>query len=414
MKKIFKKILVILTLLLIYIYLCNIHNIPDSVVIFEGEEINLKTILGINIDGLNNYETTLTSSNMGDSTPKEKTSYNNKIKLKIFKNFNLKTINVNVIPKTKVIPVGRTIGMKLYTNGIMVVGMAEIEGKNNSRIKPYENTDIEEGDSIISINNKEIHNTNELIDEINNSKGNNIIIKYAKSDEIKETTITPAKYEDEYKIGLWVRDAAAGVGTVTFYEPSTNMFMSLGHGIEDIDTGKIVEIANGELVTANILSIEKGRKDSPGEIRGTISNGTTIGNISKNTQLGVYGDITNKEILGISTNNEIEIANRKEIQKGNAKIICQLDNNAPEEYDIKIEKIYLNNDQNNKSMLIKITDERLIEKTGGIIQGMSGAPIVQNGKFIGAVTNVLVKDPTQGYAVFGDLLIKQMRILDNS
>ena len=198
-------------------------------------------------------------------------------------------------------------------------------------------------------------------------------------------------------------------GTLTFYEPDTNMFMSLGHGITDIDTEQIVEIANGELVTANIVSINKGEKGKPGEIRGSIDNGYEIGNIYKNTNFGVYGTLKNKKHLSIDTSKEMEVATREEIKEGEAIILCQLDNFGPKEYKIKIEKIYISNNEDNKSMLIKITDEKLIEKTGGIIQGMSGAPIIQNGKFIGAITNVLVNDPTQGYAIFGDLLIKQMK-----
>ena len=198
-------------------------------------------------------------------------------------------------------------------------------------------------------------------------------------------------------------------GTLTFYEPDTNMFMSLGHGITDIDTEQIVEIANGELVTANIISINKGEKGKPGEIRGTIDNGYEIGDIYKNTNFGVYGTLKNTKYLSIDTSKEMEVATREEIQEGEATILCQLDNSGPKEYKIEIEKIYISNNEDNKSMLIKITDESLIEKTGGIIQVMSGAPIMQNGKFIGAITNVLVNDPTQGYAIFGDMMIKQMR-----
>lgn len=198
-------------------------------------------------------------------------------------------------------------------------------------------------------------------------------------------------------------------GTLTFYEPDTNMFMSLGHGITDIDTEQIVEIANGELVTANIISINKGEKGKPGEILGTIDNGYEIGDIYKNTNFGVYGTLKNTKYLSIDTSKEMEVATREEIQEGEATILCQLDNSGPKEYKIEIEKIYISNNEDNKSMLIKITDESLIEKTGGIIQGMSGAPIMQNGKFIGAITNVLVNDPTQGYAIFGDMMIKQMR-----
>ena len=206
-----------------------------------------------------------------------------------------------------------------------------------------------------------------------------------------------------------MRDATAVVGTLTLYEPSTNLFMSLGHGITDIDTEKIVDIATGELITANIVSINKGRKGIPGEIRGTIDTGNTIGKIYKNTNFGVYGLVTNKNYLNMNTNEEIEVASREEIKEGKAEIICQLDNNTKRKYNIEIERVYRNNNQDNKSMLIKITDQELLEKTGGIIQGMSGAPIIQNGKFIGAVTNVLVNDPTQGYGVFADMMIKQMR-----
>ena len=190
--------------------------------------------------------------------------------------------------------------------------------------------------------------------------------------------------------------------------------MALGHGISDIDTEKIVEISNGELITANIISIKKGEKGNPGEIKGTIDCGNKIGEISKNTNLGVYGNVTNKNYLDIDYSNELEVAARNEIKEGKAQIICQLDNDGKKEYDIEIKKIYTTNNEDNKSMLIKVTDENLLNKTGGIIQGMSGAPIIQNGKFIGAVTNVLVNDPTQGYAVFADMMIKQMRTTTDS
>jgi stage IV sporulation protein B len=299
--------------------------------------------------------------------------------------------------------------MKLYTKGVLVVGMAQIDVGNNEKKKPYENSGIEQGDIILEVNNSQIKNTQDLIDEVNNSEGKPLTIKYSKNEQALNTSITPIKTNNEYKIGLWVRDATAGVGTLTFYEPSTNLFMSLGHGITDIDTEKIVDIATGELITANIVSINKGRKGIPGEIRGTIDTGNTIGKIYKNTNFGVYGLVTNKNYLNMNTNEEIEVASREEIKEGKAEIICQLDNNTKRKYNIEIERVYRNNNQDNKSMLIKITDQELLEKTGGIIQGMSGAPIIQNGKFIGAVTNVLVNDPTQGYGVFADMMIKQMR-----
>lgn len=402
MKKTFK-ILLIVCLFFLYAYVYNIAAIPQSIILSEGENINFKLALGLELQNSDDYEATWVSSNLNKSKVG-----NNKVELKLFNSIAVKDINVSVIPTTTVIPVGKAIGMKLYTKGVLVVGMSEIENEERIKEKPYENSGIEEGDSIIAVNNEEVNTTDELIQQVNNSNGKSLQIKYLKDDKILETSIVPVKTKEDYKIGLWVRDAAAGIGTLTFYEPSTNMFMSLGHGIIDIDTEEIVDISKGELVTANILSIIKGEKNKPGEIKGSITKGVAIGDIYKNTKMGVYGNVKNRQYID-TTYNEMEVAERSEIKTGKATILCQLDSGTPQEYQIEIERIYSNNNTDNKSMLIKITDEELLNKTGGIIQGMSGAPIMQNGKFIGAVTNVLVKDPTKGYAIFGDLLIKQMR-----
>ena len=406
MKKSLLKTIIVVILIISYVYICSIISIPENIVIFEGDNLNLKIATGLSLSS-RNQQTVLTASNIG--TKKIDKEGIDKLNLNLFGGIKLKSVNVAVIPKTTVIPLGTAIGMKLYTKGVLVVGMSQINTDNNEKTKPYENSGIEQGDMILAINNKEVSNTDELIGEVNNSNGNSIKIKYLKNNETLETSITPVKSKNEYKIGLWVRDAAAGVGTLTFYEPSTNSFMALGHGISDIDTEKIVEISNGELITANIVSIKKGEKGKPGEMKGTIDSGNKIGEISKNTNLGVYGNVTNKSYLGIDSNNEMEVATRSEIKEGRAQIICQLDNNEKNKYNIEIEKIYTMNNEDNKSMLIKVTDEDLLNKTGGIIQGMSGAPIIQNGKFVGAITNVLVNDPTQGYAIFADMMIKQMR-----
>ena len=400
MKKI-KKILIVITLILIYIYVCNISMLPNNIILMQGEALNLNTILGINIKNTN---VVTASSNLNNSIVEDTGKM--ELKLNLFNLFSVKDVTVNVIPKTTVVPLGRAIGMRLYTEGVLVVGMSEIEGQ-----KPYENSGIETGDKIIEINNIEINNTDELIQCVNNSNGSNVEIKYINDKNEEEVAnILPAKTSNnEYKLGLWVRDAAAGVGTITFYEPSTGEFGALGHGINDVDTYELIDIANGELVTTNIIDIVKGEEGSPGEIRGIIEDGKTIGNVSKNTSFGVYGNMLDTSRLNINKNNELEVANRNEIKTGKAEIMCELENGKVENYEIEIQKIFLENNSDNKSMLIKVTDENLIEKTGGIIQGMSGAPIIQNGKFIGAVTHVLVNDPQMGYAVFGDLMIKQMR-----
>lgn len=405
MKKL-KKFAIFIFLLLFYIYICNITLLPSSYIMMQGETFQIPMFFGLSLQKNNSNVTLQTAS------PLNKTKVNEvgkiDLNLSLFQLLTVKNIQVNVIPKTTVVPVGAAIGMKLYTDGVLVVGMSEIEGK-----KPYENSGIQEGDRIIQINQNDIDNTEDLMQVVNECNGQEIVVKYIREEETITTSMKPVKDgENQYKLGLWVRDAAAGVGTMTFYEPSTKMFATLGHGIFDIDTSDLIKIENGELVTTNILSISKGEKGKPGEIRGTIESGYTIGEISKNTNFGVFGVLTKPSYLSIAEENAIEVCLREEIQTGKAQIICELENGKSEYYDIEIQKLFLNNNQDNKSMLIKVTDKRLLEKTGGIIQGMSGAPIIQNGKFVGAVTHVLVNDPTMGYGVFADIMLKQMKEVD--
>lgn len=395
-----KRLLIVLVLTIIYVYVCNISMLPSDIILMQGETLNLNTVFGLNVQ---DEETMQASSSLNNSIVEETGQMD--LSLNLFNLFSVKDVTVNVIPKTTVIPVGKAIGMKLYTEGVLVVGMSEIEGK-----KPYENSGIETGDKIIEVDNNQIDNTDELIECVNNSNGKELEIKYISDNEEKTTSIEPVKTSNnEYKLGLWVRDAAAGVGTLTFYEPSTGKFGALGHGINDVDTYELIDIASGELVTTDIIDIVKGEDGSPGEIRGTIDNGISLGNIYKNTSFGIYGNIDNVAKLNLTQYKEYEVANRNEITTGKAEILCELENGKTQSYEIEIQRLFLENNENNKSMLIKVTDEELIEKTGGIIQGMSGAPIIQNGKFIGAVTHVLVNDAKTGYAVFGDLMIKQMR-----
>ena len=393
-----KRVLIIVILMIIYAYVLAIDTLPDNLVIFEGETVSVNSMLGLKLE---NSETTEVSSN-------EEGLENRTYKVSLFDNLFVKDINVSVLPKATVIPVGCMAGVKLYTSGVLVVGMSEIEGIDNKLYRPYENTGIKEGDTIISIDEKEIASTEDLIDKVNDSKGNNIKVKYIHDEQSKECSIVPVQTgNEEYKLGLWVRDSAAGVGTVTFYEPSTKTFGALGHGITDIDTDELISISSGEFVTTRVLNITKGESGNPGKIQGTVENQKNIGTISKNTRFGIYGTVDNLSSLNIDTSKEMEVALRDEIKLGKATILCSLDNQNVDEYEIEIKKIYKDNNYNNKSMEIKVTDQRLIEKTGGIIQGMSGSPIIQNGKFVGAVTHVLVNNPEEGYAIFADLMMKQ-------
>lgn len=410
MKKILKMLLLVFFLLVIYIYTLVIGNIPNKMVVFQGEDISMQTLFGISVK-YNDLETIETSSDL-----KSQASLNignNNINVSLFDNIPLKNVEVNVLPKTTVIPVGNIAGVKLYTNGVLVVGMSEIEGRDNKKYKPYESSGIKEGDTIIKIDEHEIESTNDLVQTINMSNGKEVKVKYLHDEETRECSMTPIETSsEEYKLGLWVRDSAAGVGTVTFYEPSTRIFGALGHGITDIDTNELINISSGEFITTRILNITKGESGLPGKIQGTIENQKNIGFISKNSKFGIYGKVDNLASLNLDTSKEMEVALRDEINNGKATILCSLDNDKPKEYEIEIKKIYKENNYDNKSMKIKVTDDRLIEKTGGIIQGMSGAPIIQNGKFIGAVTHVLVNEPQEGYAVFGDMMLKQSKIVE--
>ena len=371
MKRNLKIFFILFILLILYIYIANITLFPKSIILMQGEKLNLTTLWGIEISEKENSNPNIgeyekqdlieASSIAGDSKIDEvgKLSLN----LNLFNSIPIKDVSVSVIPKTTVIPLGNSIGLKLYTEGVLIVGMTEIEGK-----KPYENTGIKEGDRIISINNTQISSTEDLVETVNKSNGKEIVIKYIRNEVEETTSMLPAQTkEKEYKLGLWVRDAAAGVGTATFYVPSTGMFASLGHGITDIDTEELITISNGELVTTDIVSIQKGEKGKPGEIKGSIDASIKIGDVYKNTSFGIFGKLTNKSRINVSSK-EMELLNRSDIKTGKAQIICEIEKGNKEYYDIEIVRIYKNNQKDNKSMLIKVTDEELLEKTGGIIQ----------------------------------------------
>ncbi len=391
-----KKFILITFLCLILVYVTNITAIPDKIVLFENEDLNLGEIYGITIK--ENHDLSIQTSSMNNRI-EEKT-----VTLSLFNIIDIKDIKISVVQNTKIIPLGNVIGLKIYSDGVLVIGMTEIEGE-----KPYETSDIKEGDLIISVDNVQVTTTQDLIKCVNNSNGNEIEIKYIRDGQEHSTTIEPIKTSNnEYKIGLWVRDGAVGIGTATYYDPSSGKIATLGHGIVDIDTDSLITVESGTITKARISKIKKGEEGAPGEIKGSLIESEVIGNININTKFGIYGNIFSATTLDLSNAEEMEVALIEEIKKGPAKVILALEDGGRKEYDIEIKKIYKNNTEDNKSMLIEITDEELIEKTGGIIQGMSGAPIVQNGKFVGAITHVLVNNPRQGYALFGETMIKQM------
>ena len=322
LRKNYFKIILIAILLILLAYVTNITAMPDSIILFQGEKIDLNTIFGLGLDDENLLEVSSDLNNEVSSIVGKKD-----VNLSLFGKINLKTVSINVIPKTKVIPAGDLVGLKLYTSGVLIVGMSEIEGIDNIKYQPYKNSGLKEGDTIVEVNSSIITSTSDLIAKVNNSDGQNIEIKYIRDGKEYTANINAAKTaSNEYKLGLWVRDTAAGVGTVSFYDPETKMFAALGHGIIDIDTEELVNISKGEIVNANIVSVTKGKEGAPGEIKGSIEKKSSIGEVYKNTPFGIYGYLNNINSLNLDLSNQLEIALRDEINLGKAELICSLEN----------------------------------------------------------------------------------------
>lgn len=303
--------------------------------------------------------------------------------------------------QTAVVPGGKSIGVTLSTNGVMVVGLSDLSVGNGQQVSPAKVAGIKSGDIIKSFNNQPVNDVAELSAAIAGSGETYCPITLSRDNKTVKTTILPqtSANDGQIKIGAWVKDAASGIGTITFYNPETKFFAALGHGICDTDSGNIIDVSDGEILSSTIVSVDKGEKGSPGELNGVFSeNSTRLGHITKNHSGGICGSVTDDFSL---SNQKVFIANKEEIKTGAAYILANVEGNLIEKFDIEIIRILPQYDNtSSKNMIIKITDRKLLEKTGGIVQGMSGSPIVQNGKLAGAVTHVFVNDPTRGYGIF--------------
>ena len=315
----------------------------------------------------------------------------------------VKSVNIRVVKQRYVALSGESFGIKIFTKGVMVVGMSDVKS-DKGNINPAKNAGLKIGDIILKANGKEVNSNTELSEAINISGGKELKMTVKRDDDIFTTKFKPVLSSDTgtYKAGLWVRDSTAGLGTMTFYSAVNGAFAGLGHGIVDVDTGILLPINSGEIVKTEILSVTKSKKGSAGEICGAFT-GETLGTLTENSSCGLYGYYKDFE----QSENLILIANKQDVKTGNAKIYTTLDNGEPKYYDCVIERVdYTNSEQ--KNLLVRINDERLIEKTGGIVQGMSGSPIIQNGQLVGALTNVFVNDPEKGYAVFAEEMYDKM------
>lgn len=318
--------------------------------------------------------------------------------LRLFGLFHYKNIQFDVIEEEKVMPSGRAVGLYIQSDGVMVLGTAKVQGKDGMSYEPAKDI-LQPGDTIYRVEGKSVKNIDEVVDAIDSSGKKKITLGVRRNGNAIRVKVDAIQGKDgAYRLGIWLREDTEGIGTLAFVT-SKNQYAALGHGVTDIDTGKVIPLEKGTVYPAQIEDIRKGKRGTPGELVGSVALGKNncIGTIESNTGLGITGTIQNQE-YAYREEDAMPIGLKQEVKKGKAWIQCQLGMKL-ERFEISIEEIHINS-KGNKGMVVKMTDQKLLNRTGGIVQGMSGAPIIQNGKVIGAITHVFVNDPTGGYGTF--------------
>lgn len=316
---------------------------------------------------------------------------------------------LKVVKEQYVYPSGQSAGVKILTDGVLVLSLGAIVDSQNVQHLPAKEAGLEPGDYIFEVNGEKLRNNKHLSQIVQECGGSPLELEYKRHAKSIKTVITPVAAGEDGKLalGMWVRDSTAGLGTVTFYTQDKQKFAALGHCISDVDTGETMTVRDGELVKSKVIGQTKGKRGEPGELKGIFDEPQQeVGRIKLNTPYGLYGNVTDPS--AVREGNPIPLALRNEVKTGPAKILATIDGYEVKEYNVEILKIFHQQTQSIKNMVIQVTDPELLDKTGGIVQGMSGSPIIQNGKLVGAVTHVFVNDPQKGYAVFVEWMLNQM------
>lgn len=334
---------------------------------------------------------------------------NSELQLKLLGLIPVKNYDINVINRPKVIPGGNAIGVRLNTKGVLVVAVTDVIDQDGKRNSPAKDAGLRVGDNIIKINGIKVLDAQHVVDILNDIEENEVEIIVQRNKTEFETKTMPVKsiQDNCYRLGIWVRDKTSGIGTLTYLDKETKEFGALGHGITDMDTGDLLSVDRGNIMNAKISKIEQGKRGTPGEIRGVFyETDNVLGHISKNTPYGIYGDISDESFEKL-VDESISIGFKEEVKEGKADILTTVEDGKIEKFEVEITKIHSQSKADQKSMIIKITDEKLLNKTGGIVQGMSGSPIIQDNRLIGAVTHVFVNDPTKGYGIYIEWMMEQ-------
>lgn len=403
-KRVKKRSVLLLISLLFCTFLQVFFNLPQfqRTQVSRGE-LNFKGIwsgiIQVETESSNQETVSVSSAGFSLSPLSEKLD----VAYKLFGIFPLKTGEVEVMTPLKLIPGGQSIGVSLQTKGVMVVGQAPVVDESGKNSFPAKEAGIQVGDILLKIENQEVRTDQEVsnaIDLAGKQKGT-VTVLFKHQDKVVEKTVRPIFCVEtgRYRMGLFVRDEAAGVGTLSFLDPVSNLYGALGHVITDADTNQKIEVYNGKVVASTIYAIEKGKRGHPGEKIGSfVPNSPFNGTIEKNSQTGIFGKM-NGQIENPYFKEAIPVGWESEVKAGPAKIYTVIQGEKIEEFDVNIDRV-MSNRTDSKNMIVRVTDPRLLELTGGIIQGMSGSPIVQDGKLIGAVTHVFVNDSQRGYGVF--------------
>ena len=324
------------------------------------------------------------------------------VSLKAFGIFPVSSAKVKVIDKLRVAVLGTPFGMKIYTKGVLISDITDVVTKNG-KVNPAKKAGLKVGDYIISVNGKKVYTNEDLGYIVENSGGERLRFEVMRgSNKIYfNFSAVCAKDSNQYKVGIWVKDSSAGIGTLTFYSPSTNIICGLGHGVCDDQSKNLLKIEKGQIVTAQIISVKKGELGAAGKLDGRFKY-KSLGDIALNCEKGIYSNFTGD----LEFTNLTEIALKQDIKEGDAEILCTIEGESPKYYSCKVQIRNSNYNSSTQNMLITVTDSELLAKTGGIVQGMSGSPILQNGKLIGAVTHVLLEDSTKGYAIFAENMLE--------
>ena len=331
-------------------------------------------------------------------------------KLMLYNVIPIKTVDVSVVDQTCVIPCGTPFGIKLFTDGVMIVGLADIQTDSGS-VNPAAQAGLKVGDVITGVDGQTVNANKEVANDVENCGGKSMRFTVRRDGALSTVTVQPVLSEADglYKAGLWVRDSTAGIGTLTFYDPSGKSFAGLGHGICDADTGELMPLLSGDIVPVTINGVTKGLKGKPGELRGYFSDDEAVGSLMANVPAGVYGTLKSTP-----KGTAVKVAMKQDVRVGKVKILTTIDGGPPKYYDAEIEKIDYRDNVQSKNLVLHITDGRLLTQTGGIVQGMSGSPVLQGNKLVGAVTHVFVNDPTRGYGVFAENMLAESQTVGSS